>query len=65
MSRPYTEHLYERIGDPDEAGGYLAACLEDGDPRTIILALRDIAEAHGLPILIFEVVRSNEPQRGH
>lgn len=33
--------------DPAEAAGYLTACLEDGDPQVFLLALRDVAEAHG------------------
>jgi hypothetical protein len=48
-SKPYTENLFERLHNPNEAGGYLAACLEDGDKRVIALCLQDIARAWEVP----------------
>jgi len=47
-SRPYTESLYEDLQDPDEAAEYLTAALEDGSQEVFLLALRDVAEAHGM-----------------
>lgn len=43
----YTEHLSERLKNPKEAAAYLNAALEDEDPRVFLVALKDVAEAHG------------------
>ena len=43
----YRERLLESLKNPDEAAHYLNACLEDEDPRVFLLALRDVAGAHG------------------
>ncbi len=43
----YRESLLKSLSDPDEAAHYLNACLEDGDDRVFLLALRDVADAHG------------------
>lgn len=47
-SRPYKEELLEDLRDPSEAAAYLTAALEDGSPNVFLLALRDVAEAHGM-----------------
>ncbi len=46
-SRRYADVLDEDLQDPEEAAGYLNACLEDGDPEVFLLALRDVARARG------------------
>ncbi|MGA2184915.1 MAG: addiction module antidote protein [Bryobacteraceae bacterium] len=43
----YRENLLESLKNPDEAAHYLNACLEDDDARVFLLALRDVADAHG------------------
>ena len=43
----YHEDLLERLKDPRYALGYLNACLEERDEETFLLALRDVAVAHG------------------
>jgi len=43
----YKEQLLNSLQDPEAAAHYLTACLEDGDPKVFLLALRDVAEAHG------------------
>lgn len=43
----YNERLYERLKNPKEAAAYLNAALEDEDPRVFLIALKDVAEAHG------------------
>src|SRR5260370_37626162 len=43
----YREGLLESLKNPDEAADYLNACLEDEDDRVFLLALRDVADAHG------------------
>ena len=42
----YREDLLRRLKDPEFAAGYLSKCLED-DEATFLVALRDVAEAHG------------------
>jgi probable addiction module antidote protein len=46
-SNSYKEHLLKRLRDPKEAAAYLNAALEDEDSRVFLVALKDIAEAHG------------------
>jgi len=43
----YRESLLDSLKDPNQAAQYLNACLEDDDARVFLLALRDVAEAHG------------------
>ena len=45
--RNYKEHLLEQLQDPGEAAAYLNAALQDDDPQSFLLAMRDIAEAQG------------------
>lgn len=47
-SRPYKEGLLKSLKDPSEAAAYLSAALEDGTPEVFLLALRNVAEAHGM-----------------
>lgn len=42
----YRDDLLRRLKDPGYAASYLNACLED-DEQTFLVALRDVAEAHG------------------
>lgn len=42
----YREDLLRRLKDPEFSAGYLSRCLED-DEATFLVALRDVAEAHG------------------
>ena len=46
-TEPYRENLLSLLKNPDEAAQYLNACLEDEDERVFLLALRDVADAHG------------------
>lgn len=43
----YQRDLIEALKDPKEAAAYLNAALSDGDKETFLLALRNVAEAHG------------------
>jgi probable addiction module antidote protein len=42
----YRDDLLRRLKDPKYAAAYVSACLED-DEETFLVALRDVAEAHG------------------
>lgn len=43
----YQEDLIEALKDPREAAAYLNAAIEDGDREVFLLALRNVAQAHG------------------
>lgn len=43
----YQEDLIEALKDPKEAAAYLNAAIEDGDREVFLLALRNVAQAHG------------------
>lgn len=42
----YEDYLAEKLKDPEEAAGYLTACLEEG-PDVFLLGVRDVAKAQG------------------
>lgn len=46
-SANFQEYLIESLKDPKEAAAYLDAVLEEGDPKLLLLALKNIAEAEG------------------
>ncbi len=46
-SLPYEDWLVEQLKDPHEAAGYLEAVLEEGHEGALMLALRQVAMAHG------------------
>ena len=46
-TEPYRNSLLKSLRNPGDAAHYLNACLEDADPRVFLLALRDVADAHG------------------
>lgn len=43
----YRKDLLRRLKEPRYAAAYLNRCLEDEDEGAFLLALRDVAEAHG------------------
>ena len=46
--RGYNESLSESLKDPHEAAAYVDAVLELDDPAALLLALRQVAKAHGM-----------------
>lgn len=46
-SASYQEYLTDSLKNPKEAAAYLDAVLEDGDPKLLLLALKNLAEAEG------------------
>jgi probable addiction module antidote protein len=44
----YTEDLLQDLRDPREAAAYLNAAIEERSQEAFLLALRDVAEAHGM-----------------
>ncbi|MDA0747598.1 MAG: putative addiction module antidote protein [bacterium] len=47
-SRPYKPELLKALQDPREAAEYLNAALEEDSNELFLLALRNVAEAHGM-----------------
>ena len=47
-SRPYRPELLKALQDPAEAAEYLNAALEESSNELFLLALRNVAEAHGM-----------------
>ena len=45
--RNYKEPLFKRLQNPKAAAAYLNTALEDEDPKVFLIALKDIADAHG------------------
>jgi probable addiction module antidote protein len=43
----YKDDLFKELKNPVFALKYLNTCLEDGDHGVFLLALRDVAQAHG------------------
>ena len=44
----YEESLLQSLTDPKEAAAYVEAALELDDPAVLLLALRQVAKAHGM-----------------
>ncbi len=50
----YQEDLVAALKDPREEAAYLNAAIEEGDRALFLLALRNVAEAHGTVCGIIE-----------
>ena len=46
-TKSYDEFLLDQLRDPEVAAEYLTAALEDDAPGLFLVALRNVAEAHG------------------
>jgi probable addiction module antidote protein len=55
----YQEDLIEALKDPREAAAYLNAAMEEGDRELFLLALRNVAEAHGGMAAVSEKAKLN------
>jgi probable addiction module antidote protein len=55
----YQEDLIEALKDSREAAAYLNAAMEEGDRELFLLALRNVAEAHGGMTAISEKAKLN------
>ena len=50
--KAYRDSLLQDLQDPHEAAAYLNAALEEGDCAVFFVALQDVADAKGLPLLV-------------
>jgi probable addiction module antidote protein len=55
----YQEDLVEALKNPREAAAYLSAAMEEGDQALFLLALRNVAEAHGGMAAVSEKTKLN------
>jgi probable addiction module antidote protein len=55
----YQEDLIEALKNPREAAAYLNAAMEEKDRSVFLLALRNVAEAHGGMSSVAEKARLN------
>ncbi len=55
----YQEDLIEALKDPREAAAYLNAAMEEGNRELFLLALRNVAEAHGGMAAVSEKAKLN------
>ena len=46
-TKDYSEVLFEQLTDPEIAAEYLSVAIEQGSTDELLLALRNVAEAHG------------------
>lgn len=46
-TKSYHSFLIESLKDRNEAAAYLNAALEEQDPQLFLIALKNVAEAHG------------------
>ena len=46
-TKSYHSFLIESLKDPKEAAAYLNAAMSEEDPQLFLVALRNVAEAHG------------------
>lgn len=72
----YQDDLLESLKDPVEAAAYVEAILEMEDPSALLVALRQVAKAHGMTDVapprqcgrkdvIQSPERDRKPDRGH
>lgn len=47
LTAKYEDGLYAALQDPEEAAAYLNAALAENDQEVFLLALHDVANAHG------------------
>ncbi len=56
----YEDGLKDDLRDPEEAAAYLDAAIEEGSQEAFLLALRDVAEAHGIGSLARSAMLNRE-----
>ena len=56
----YEAGLMEDLKNPEEAAAYLSAAMEEGTQEAFLLALRDVASAHGIAQMAQESMLNRE-----
>jgi len=57
----YHDWLIQKLNDPEESAEYLNAALEDGDKEMFLVALKNVAEAHGGMAKLSRKLNLNRP----
>jgi len=60
-AKRYQDVLIQDLKNPEEAAGYLNAVLEEGDYRLFLVALRNVAEAHGGMLALSKKAKLSRP----
>jgi probable addiction module antidote protein len=60
LTKSYRESLLQDLQDPKEAAAYLTAALDEADSAVFLLALRDVADAHGLQTIAHKAQLNRE-----
>jgi probable addiction module antidote protein len=50
-AKKYHDSLIKALKDPSEAAEYINAAIEEDDLDTLLLALRDVADAQGMSVI--------------
>ena len=59
----YQGYVLESLKDPEEAAAYIEAVLELDDSAALLLALRQVAKAHGMAEVARRADVAGEPAR--
>lgn len=59
-TKSYHSFLIESLKDSNEAAAYLNAALEEQDPQLFLLAVRNVAEAHGEIVTLLKTTQLNQ-----
>ena len=59
--KKYHDSLISALKNPREAAGYLNAALEEGDRDMFLVALKNVAEAHGGMTKLSRRLKLNRP----
>ncbi len=59
--KSYHESLIEDLKNPEEAAEYLNETLEGGDYRLFLVALRNVAQAHGGLLRLSRISKLSRP----
>jgi probable addiction module antidote protein len=58
-SKNFNEILLEELRDPELAADYLSAAIEDGSIEEFLVALRNVADAHGGVGVLSDITQLN------
>lgn len=58
-TKSYDEFLVDQLRDPELAAAYLTAAVEDGSAEELLIALRNVADAHGGVGVLAEISHLN------
>lgn len=57
----FRENLIKALKDPAEASAYINAAIREGDPKFLLVALSDVAEARGFLAKLHRQLKTGKP----